>query len=144
MVLDEKSLAPLRERATSIVDAMHRVLDEDKNLVKVSPAAHIAWWVKAHEGNFRSKDESPARVGWDSIQGIEISTVFSMAPMPGPDFNSHCYFESMVFGLDSELSGDPMYRYQTWDDAEKGHATLVGLVNELLAKTKPKELPPHE
>ena len=119
------------------------ILDDDKNLVKVSPSDHIKWWTgKAHGPGieFKSKD-NPARVGWDLVHGVEVSTVFVIAPMPGPDFNSFYYFESMVFGLDDELSGEPQYRYQTWDDAVKGHATLVGLVNELMAR--PKELPPH-
>ena len=146
MVNDSLDLKDLQSRAAGIVSMLHCVLDENHKLVKVSPEEHIAWWVRAHSvTDFRST-ANPSRVGWDSIQGVEVSTVFLMGPSPGSGAE-YCYFESMVSTLDDELHGEPQYRYVTWDDAEDGHGILVKLVNELMARPKElraKELPPHE
>jgi hypothetical protein len=80
-------------------------------------------WLRSFENNNR-------RVAKTIIENVEVSTVFL-----GLDHNwgdgPPLLFETMVFGglLDQEQE-----RYTTWEEAEKGHASVVGRVSESLKK----------
>ena len=61
------------------------------------------------------------KVGSDTIDGVQISTVFL-----GVDHNfgggKPLLFETMIFG--GERDGE-QYRYSTWEEAEKSHKKIV-------------------
>jgi hypothetical protein len=72
---------------------------------------------------FTEMDERLYRVGCDTVaDDIWISTMFIGI---GPRFGPPLLFESMVFGGRLDHT---MRRYETWDEAERGHAKLVAMV----------------
>jgi hypothetical protein len=74
------------------------------------------------------------QVGFDTVGPAEVSTVFV-----GINYNFFgkgppLLFETMVFGIDPEDCGNMIRRYHTWDEAQKGHAVILAVVRELVAK----------
>lgn len=69
-------------------------------------------------------DSQNVRVAKDTINGIDISTVF-LGIDHGFAGNAPMLFETMVFG-----GPDNQYqeRYSTWEQAEKGHQRAVNMV----------------
>jgi hypothetical protein len=60
------------------------------------------------------------RVAVEEVNGLLVSTVF-LAMDHSFGHGSQLWFETMVFGGDDEHQR----RYETWDDAVKGHAEVV-------------------
>jgi hypothetical protein len=72
----------------------------------------------------REMESVNCRVAHDTINGVEVSTVFL-----GLDHNFYggppLVFETMVFG--GQLTGR-VWRTSTWEEAEAGHASMVAEV----------------
>ena len=83
---------------------------------KVVIVGDLLEWAKSFEGSDRI-------VKQDKIGDIKISTVFLGVDHgwePGP----HLWFETMIFGGEHDQYQE---RYETWDQAEKGHTMAVGI-----------------
>ena len=66
--------------------------------------------------------ENNRRVAYDELPQATVSTVFlGIDTIGGP-------FETMVFGDRGERRA--AFRYQTWADAEAGHASIVRAIKE--------------
>jgi len=70
------------------------------------------------------------------IGDIAVSTVFLGIDHSSGYSNTPQLFETMIFGgeLDQE-----MWRYPTWEEAEKGHAKTVEMVKQLTPKDTPND-----
>lgn len=89
--------------------------------VEVDFAEGIAWQVEHPDG---------CRVAADDVNGTRVSTVFiSMMNFLNSNMplTTRRYFETMVFRDESAVVAD---RYDTWDEAEKGHAMVVERLRE--------------
>lgn len=86
----------------------------------------LTFWAKQMEGSERIVQKDNLTING---QEVLVSTVFL-----GLDHNymrsgPPLWFETLVFGgaHDGEMN-----RYSTWEDAEKGHAKLLGLVKSAI------------
>lgn len=82
----------------------------------------------------REKSGAWARVGEDKVGDVEVSTVFighDMGFCMRDGKRVAILFETMAF--DANGNGDLIDRYETWEEAEIGHAKAVA---ELEAKRK--------
>ena len=82
---------------------------------KVVPCENLLQWAKWME----SADRAVAK---DSIGGSEVSTVFLGLDHSFVEGGPPLVFETVVF--DGEFDGE-MDRYSTWDEAVKGHNSMV-------------------
>ena len=82
---------------------------------EVVPVADCLEWAQWFE------TAADRQVAYDEVYGLRISTVF-VGTYPLPPTKK--VFETMVFPPDSsrELAVD---RYETWDEAEAGHAAML-------------------
>lgn len=84
------------------------------------PCADVLEWGRAFG------DTEKRRVAATEIGDIHVSTVFlglDHSFGEGPPM----IFETMIFGGDHD---EDQWRYSTWEEAEKGHAAAVALVEE--------------
>lgn len=72
------------------------------------------------------KDRKSRRVGDDEVNGRWVSTVF-LALDHGFD-GKPLWFETMVFSSRDDLNEIYLDRYETWEEAEQGHAKAVAWV----------------
>lgn len=70
-------------------------------------------------------DSDDRVVALDEIGDARISTVFLNIDHRMIDDGPPILFETMVFG---GLFGDCVQRYSTWEEAETGHESVVGLI----------------
>lgn len=69
-------------------------------------------------------ESADRQVALDEIDGITVSTVFL-----GLEHGDRNLFETMVFG--GPIDGEGA-RYQTWEQAEQGHAEMIAKVKAAL------------
>ena len=100
---------------------MNYILD-GKEAVKCNDTIKWAQW-------FRKADRSVADTEKD---GVRISTVF-LGIDHSFDGGKPLLFETMIFGGEHS---DCQWRYETWKDAEIGHATACGLAGVKHKKKK--------
>ena len=71
-------------------------------------------------------------VDWTQIDSeATVSTVFLGFDLSGGLRDPPVMFETMVFG--GPFNGD-RYRYVSWDDAKRGHATVVQVVRNIIKR----------
>jgi hypothetical protein len=83
------------------------------------PVDHSQWPLIGHEDVKAMAESVGARVASSVIGDVEISTVFTgldMQHFDGPPL----LFETMAF------PSNEVWRYSTWEQAETGHAEIVG------------------
>jgi len=78
-------------------------------------------------------DTDKRRVALDCIGLVEVSTVFIGIDRSVVREGGALLFETMVFGLAADDTGNWTRRYVSWDEAERGHAVTVDAVRELVA-----------
>lgn len=95
-------------------------------------AVDMLTWAESIEKRIRSGANDPWRVDRTQLEGCYVSTVFL-----GIDHQfgrgEPVLFETMIFG--GPLDGD-MYRYGTYEQAERGHAAAVTKARIAGAKVK--------
>lgn len=96
------------------------ILDHDHNPVPVADA--IEWSVF-----FENIDNR--RVAYDTVNGINVSTVFLGVDHSFTDDGPPILFETMCFGGPDWLD-EFQRRYATWDEAEQGHRATVAAIRE--------------
>jgi hypothetical protein len=95
-----------------LMDYKGYILNENREPVLVPLMDHLLWWTDVHHNG-----DQEIRIGLDTVGDDEISTVFlPMMDLPGLPKG---LFETMVSG------GLVKRRYNTWDDALKGHQEVV-------------------
>ena len=92
---------------------------EDGVVVKADQTLAMLW---------ERKNPDACRIGKDEICGYEVSTMFmSIACGYSGKERKPLHFETMVFGPKGESTGQ---RYETLDEARKGHASMVQCLKE--------------
>lgn len=92
------------------------ILSKDKEpIVETDPAEYI---------RFNAID-SNTRVGYTSIDGVNISTVFLGLDHRFYGDDPPILFETMIFGGEHNEFQE---RYCTWEEAERGHQKAVKMV----------------
>lgn len=89
----------------------------DKKVVNATVDEWARW--------FNSEDR---HVGYDFVGEYRVSTVF-LGSDHGFGEGAPLWFETMIFGADENDFADQfMYRYTTWEDADRGHKLAVQLL----------------
>lgn len=112
--------------------SIYYYLNEDKTY---RPCSFEEW-----EQQFEQmrKDETK-HLYYDIVKGFMVSTVWLGINLGfGLHDRKPLLFETMVFSKDS-MTDEFMWRYSTWEEAEKGHKHAIDLVNEKYAKRISKD-----
>lgn len=98
------------------------ILNETKAPIKVQDLIEWAKWYETAD----------RRVALDKVHGYRVSTVFLGIDHSFGEDHVPLIFETMVFAEDVETdwSGELMYRYRTWDEAAEGHKMVVSAIKE--------------
>jgi hypothetical protein len=115
---------------------LHAILGENHEVI---PTRSWREWAEWSEKAYRAGNSGPRRVAETTINGFWISTVFLgfNHGFSGPPL----WFETMVFPEEGEKTPPPelagkignfltrvQLRYETWAEAEEGHATVVEMI----------------
>ena len=103
-----------------ISEPKYYILDEDHKPVVVDALVWGKWF-----GDHRKR-----RVAYTKVGERFVSTVFLGLDHNYDDEGPPILFETMIFEGDD---GGDMWRYATWEEAEKGHAEAVAKVKAGLA-----------
>jgi hypothetical protein len=114
----------------------HAILDENHGVVPVRSWREWAEWSREA---YKAGDAGPRRVAVTTINGFWISTVF--LGINHGFYGPPLWFETMVFPEEGEKAPPPeltgkiedfikeiQIRYETWAEAERGHATVVEMI----------------
>lgn len=109
------------------------ILDENRVPIEEPDLkTYVNWWTKAHEtGAFR--------VGLDEFDEGSVSTVLLPGATYRHDGKNHGFFETMMV-VDFPMAGydaiEAFRKYDTWAEAEAGHAESVAKLKGLIANMK--------
>jgi len=122
---------------SSRVDRLYKL--EGKVAVPVSPEEHVLW-LSSRE------DHGSVAVGKDRFEDDEgevlVSTVFLMGINHQFRLSQEpLLFETMVFG---GAMDEAQWRYPTWEDAERGHQSVLAAIFMLKPHFKPGYFTPPD
>jgi hypothetical protein len=103
----------------------HGILDEVTHEIRTANMMEWAEWV---ELSFKDPDKY-RRVGRTEINNLLVSTVFLTINHAWVNKGEAQWFETMLFKEGGKKAIDGYcWRYATWDEASKGHETVVEMV----------------
>ena len=99
-------------------EVVYRIIDEDSNAVEVTQSQYIRWRLQ-HDVT------QSAVVGEDTIENVKVRTTFSIMP----ENRNYKPFGTSAFDV---ASLDPLLqysvRYDTWEEAERGHRHTLEVI----------------
>ena len=107
-------------------DVVYRIIDDDLNAVEVTESQYARWRLQHDVARM-------AVVGEDSVENIRVRTTFSIMP----ENRNYKPFGTSAFDmatLDPRL--EYSRRYDTWEDAEKGHKGILELISRDMARSR--------
>jgi hypothetical protein len=114
-------------------ELLYAILNERHEVI---PVRNIREWGEWMEGDFSPDGPKKRRVAETSINGWWVSTVF--LGLNHGFYGPPRWFETMVFeeyppppeigGKIRQLLDEMQVRYETWAEAEEGHAAIVEMI----------------
>lgn len=99
------------------------MLDDDHNVVRME--------APTPDDVAKAWDKDRRRVGFDTVEGYDISTVFLPIDHRISGEGEPVVFETMVFGGGDNTTDLYTRRYMSWDAAKEGHRDTVHMVENL-------------
>ena len=107
-------------------DVVYRILDDNRRVAVVSPPLYLSW-------RMTQDLERSTIVGRDLVEDVSVRTTFSIMP-EGRDYRP--FGTSATHTVLLEPLTQYSQRYDTWEEAERGHQHVLSRVGRDLAEAQ--------